>query len=82
MDLYNNLIELRNTNYYMLVHKATNKALYLHDKAKDFEKETVLLADPDQTDLSQVWMIVEVAHDKYPNMYEIVHTVSTLVLTT
>ena len=82
MNAYDNLVELRNTNYYMLVHKATNKSLYLYDKAKDFEKEQVLLSDPDQNDLSQVWMVVEVNHDRYPNMYELVHTVSTLVLTT
>ena len=39
------------------------------------------MAEPDQNDLSQIWMLVEVSAEKYPGKYEIVHTISTLVLT-
>lgn len=63
------LVELRNTNYYMLVNKATRTALSLNFKAKNIEKEEPTLAEPNQEDLSQVWMIVQVAPDRHPNKY-------------
>lgn len=79
MDL--ELVEIRPTNYYMITHKATKQALYLNHESKNFEKEKVSLRDANEEVLGEVWMLVEVNPDRYPNMYEIVHTISTLVLT-
>ena len=75
------MIELRSTNYYMIVNKSTKQALYVNHESKHLDKEQVVSENANQQVLGQVWMLVEVAPERYPNMYEIVHTVSTLVLT-
>lgn len=63
---------MKNGNYYQLIDKSTGNALtYL-------EKDNKLSLDaPDQNDLKQIFMVEEVQQFKF----EVVHALSTLVLT-
>ena len=75
------MITLKNTNYYLLVNKENGKSLHLDASSKNYEKEKIHLAACNENDLSQIWMAVEIAPDRYPGKFEIVHTISTLVIT-
>lgn len=66
------LLELKNGNYYHLINKSTGNALtYLQQDDK------LILDTPDDNDLKQIFMIEEVQQFKF----EVVHALSTLVLT-
>jgi hypothetical protein len=73
-------INLKNTNYYQIIHKRTQMGLYVTSGSNDFKGEKAYLANQDPGSLGQVWMIVAVDPDRKPNLFEIVHARSTLVL--
>ena len=72
---------IQNGKYYMMVHKGTKRSLFLPETFPKFEKEQLCLHLPNQEEIGQLWMFMEVAPEKFPDLREIIHTASTLVLT-
>lgn len=71
-------IDLEKGNYYQITQVSTGKALMMkHEQSRDYQNRIPLMGIPNDEDLNQVWMIEYI--DKKQS-YEIVHSLSTLVL--
>ena len=65
----NEKIKLKKTNYYQIIHKKTQEALYIGSSSSDFKSQKALLTASNPESLGQVWLIVEVDNHQRPGLY-------------